>query len=78
VNVATFYDNLWKLYEKYHYVPLHIWNCDEMGAQARRIDGGRMLGKKGAKNVYSIIPNECEWLSVLYCINGVGGSIPNF
>ena len=28
--------------------------------------------------MHSIMPNECEWLTVLTCINTTGHSIPGF
>ena len=45
-NVATFYENLQQLYEKYEYPPENIWNCDESGAQAGKSGGGRVWCKK--------------------------------
>lgn len=67
------YDNLRELYDKHHYALSHIWNCDETEAQGERSGGGRVLNKKGAKYVYSIISNEREWLSVLCCIYIMAG-----
>jgi hypothetical protein len=67
------------LYAAHSYPADHIWNCDEAGAQAGRNGGGTLVfAKKGTKSVYSIIPDQREWLSVLSCINAGRGSIPNF
>jgi len=38
-------------------------------AQARHIGGGRILAKRGLKNVHTVIPNGREWLVVLLCVN---------
>jgi hypothetical protein len=37
-----------------------------------------MLAKTGARDVYQVLPDEREWLTVLTCINAAGESIPNF
>ena len=37
-----------------------------------------MLAKKGSRLVHSIQPDQRKHLSVLSCVNAVGGSIPNF
>jgi hypothetical protein len=37
-----------------------------------------VLAKIGARNVHQVLLDECEWLTVLTCINAVGESIPNF
>jgi len=34
--------------------------------------------RKGCRNVHMITPNQRECISVLYCINASGQSIPNF
>ena len=39
-NVASFYTNLEELYRKYQYPIDHVWNCDELDAQAGRSGGG--------------------------------------
>jgi hypothetical protein len=78
-NVASLFGNLQILYTQHSYAPDHIWNCDEIGAQAGRNGGGTLVfAKKGAKSVYSIIPDQWEWLSVLSCVNAGGGYIPHF
>ena len=74
----TLYANLEFLYSSYKYPPIHIWNCDESGVQARRSDGDTVLAKRGSRSVHSIEPNQREHLSVLSCVNANGGSIPNF
>jgi hypothetical protein len=60
------------------YEPSYVWNCDEYGAQAGKNGGGRVLAKTGVQSVYSIIPKEWEWLSVLVCVNVAGYHIPSF
>jgi hypothetical protein len=37
-----------------------------------------VLAKKESRGVYSVIPDEKEWLSVLACVNAAGSSIPSF
>ena len=37
-----------------------------------------VLAKQGSRTVHSIEPDQREHLSVLSCINAVGGCIPNF
>jgi hypothetical protein len=76
-NVSTFYENL-KIMLQRGYEPSNIWNYDESGAQVGRNRGGWVLAKKGVWNVYSIIPKEQEWLSVLVCINATSYHIPSF
>ena len=72
------YANLEELYNAFHYLPSHIWNCDESGVQARRSGGATVLAKCGSKSMYSVDSNQREHLSVLSCIYAGGGSIPNF
>ena len=36
------------------------------------------MAKRGSKSVYSVEPDQREYLSVLSCINARGGSVPNF
>jgi hypothetical protein len=69
-NVSTFCENL-EIMLQLGYEPQYIWNCDEFGAQVGRNGGGRVLAKKGLWSVYSIIPKEREWLSVLVCVNAI-------
>jgi hypothetical protein len=76
-NVSTFYENL-KIMLQCGYEPQYIWNCDESRAQAGRNGGGRVLAKRGLRSMYSVIPKEREWLSVLVCINTAGYYIPSF
>jgi hypothetical protein len=57
-NVTSFYDNLEKLYKLHDYELSHIWNCDELGVQARRGEQGKILAKKGFHNVHTITPKE--------------------
>jgi hypothetical protein len=76
--VDTLYQNLTELYGEYQYAADHIWNSDETGAQASKSIDGRVFAHRGAKNVHSVIPNECECMSVLSCINVVGEKVPNF
>ena len=37
-----------------------------------------MLAKRGTKAVYTIVPNERIWTSVLVAINSVGETMPNY
>jgi hypothetical protein len=78
MNVASFYQNLEKLYNEHKYDPHQIWNVDESGAQAGRNGPGRVLVQKGTRSVHSIIPDSKEWVTVLSSIIVVGETIPNF
>jgi len=42
-SMASFYENLQKLYDTHKYSLNHIWNCDESGAQAGRDGGGFVI-----------------------------------
>ena len=77
-NVASFYKNLEKLYQKYQYPSDHVWNCNESGTQAGRSGGGRVWTKRGTRSVHSLLPNEHECLTVLTCINVAGQDIHGF
>jgi hypothetical protein len=77
-NVQSFYDNLNELYTLHKYPPERIWNCDESGTQAGRTGEGIVIARRGARRVYTIVPDQCEWLSVLVCINAAGLAIPSF
>ena len=72
------YINLEELYMTFHYLPSHIWNCDESGIQARRSGGTTILAKKSSKCVHSIESDQQKHLSILSCINVDKGFIPNF
>ena len=50
----TLYSNLEFLYTSYNYPPTHIWNCNELGVQAKRSGGATMLAKRGSRSVHSI------------------------
>jgi hypothetical protein len=78
-NVASLFGNLQLFYSTHSYLPDHIWNCDEAGAQASRNGGGTLVfAKKGCRSVHSIIPDQREWLSILSCVNAAGGYIQHF
>ena len=77
-NVKTFYENLSCLYDTRNYLPSCIWNCEESGVHDGRNGGVYVLAKVGSWNVHQVVPDECEWLIVLTCINATGESIPNF
>ena len=73
-----FYSNLLQQYSNFTYHPSHIWNVDESGINASKSGLGKVLARKGIRNVHAQIPNEREWLSVLTSINAAGASIPHF
>ena len=66
-----FYENLSKLYEEHQYKECQIWNLDESGAMANKNGLARVLARRGAKGVQSIV-------LVLTCVNAAGHSLPNF
>ena len=74
----SLYSNLEELYTTFQYPLSHIWNCDESGVQAGKSGGATVLAKRGSRAVHSIEPDQREHLSVLSCINGARGCIPNF
>jgi hypothetical protein len=76
-NVSIFYENMGTMLQR-GYEAQYIWNYDKPRAQVGRNGGGRVLAKRGLRSVYSIIPKELEWLSILVCINAVGYHIPSF
>ena len=73
-----FYENLSKLYEEHQYKACQVWNLDESGAMTNRNGHTRILARKGARGVQSIILDSREWITVLSCVNAAGQSIPNF
>ena len=77
-NAATLCSNLQELYNNFNYPSSHIWNYDKSGVHAGRCGGATVLAKLDSKSVYIIEPNQREHLSILSCINAVGGKIPNF
>jgi hypothetical protein len=71
-NVSSFYENLEVMLVK-GYEASHIWNCDELGTQAGRNGGGRVLVKnrgtkctlhysEGARVAIGFGLCECGWL----------------
>jgi hypothetical protein len=76
--VQSFYKNLGELYEKHNYESSHVWNCDETRVQAGCQARTHVLAKKGSRTVYSVLPDEREWMSILTCINAARQSIPSF
>ena len=56
----------------------HIWNFNKSRVEARRSSGTIVLAKQDSRSVHSIETNQWEHLSILSCINVVGGCIPNF
>lgn len=55
-----FYTNLQSLYSQHNYSSNHIWNSHEIGIQVGRQFRARVLVKKGANAIYSIIPKFHE------------------
>ena len=77
-NVAQFYANLEDLYLQHQYEAWQVWNCDESGAQANRNGEEAVIAKRRTKNVYTIVPQNREWLSILVAINSAGGTMPSY
>ena len=77
-SAASLYTNLEELYTSFHYLPSHIWNCDEDGVQAGRSGGATVLARTRSRSIDCIEPNKREHFSILSCINAEGGYIPNF
>jgi hypothetical protein len=76
--MQRFYDNLNKLYTLHKYPPECIWNCDEIGIQARRTGRGIVTACRSAYRVHTIVPDQREWLSIFVCINAATLAIPSF
>jgi hypothetical protein len=77
-NVASLYMNLSNLYDQNKYEPHQVWNIDESGAQACKNGQSKVLAKSGTRAVYTLVPDEREWVTILCAINAVGETIPNF
>jgi hypothetical protein len=77
--VQSFYENLNELYTLHMCPPEHsLWNCDETGTQVGRTSGGIVFACRDARHVYTIVPDQREWFSVLVYMNAVGFAIPLF
>jgi len=46
--------------------------------QAGRNGVARVIARRGARNINSVVPDSREWISVLVCINAAGIAIPSF
>jgi hypothetical protein len=66
------------LYTQHQYSPDHTWNFNEIGIQARRQLGAKVLTKRGSYQLYNTIPKSKEWLTINCVMNAVGGLIPIF
>lgn len=44
------------MYSGHNYQNIHIWNCDEFGAQAGHNGGGCFLARKGIQIMHSVMP----------------------
>ena len=72
------YENLKHLYEENNYQSNQIWNCDETRVQANKNGEGWIWARQGTRNIYTIVPNEREWVSVLVAVNSAGFTMPNY
>jgi hypothetical protein len=77
-NVASLYMNLSNLYDQNKYEPHQIWNIEESGAQACKNGQSKVSAKNGTRIVYTLVPDEREWIIVLCAINAAEETIPNF
>jgi hypothetical protein len=75
---GSFYTNLQEICSKHNNRGTHIWNIDEIGAQAGRQGIAHVLAKKRSKGVYSMILDENKWLFILAYVNAARQSIPSF
>ncbi len=62
----------------HNYNASKIWNCDKFGVQASHNGSAVMFANIRLKTMHSIILDEIQWLSILFCINTQNVSIPNF
>lgn len=76
--VKLFHDNVQSMWNQHEYPAENIWNADEIGVMAGRDKGMRVLARKGSKVVYGIAPDSREWLTILCCVNAVGGVLPGY
>lgn len=53
--MVYFYKNLTTLCDANHYEPTRIWNYDEMGVQASKNCGMRVIAKVGSRSVPQIL-----------------------
>ena len=73
-----FYNNLEDLYLEHEYEPSEVWNCDESGAEANKNGEGMVFARRGIRSIYTIVPKEREWISVLVAINSAENTMPNY
>jgi hypothetical protein len=57
---------------------IHIWNFNEIGMQARRQLGARVLAKRGSHQVYNTIPKSKEWLTIDCVVNATKTTLLGF
>ncbi|KZZ95587.1 DDE superfamily endonuclease, CENP-B-like protein [Ascosphaera apis ARSEF 7405] len=77
--MKTFYDRFHEIQARYKVKPQNIWNVDETGLHAGRGSNGRVLGEnRGKKRTFKRDPEVREWVTVIECINAVGGRIRPF
>jgi len=75
-NIATFFDNLESLQERYHFEPKDIYNADETGVMTVP-NAVKILSPKGMKQVGQLTSAERGTLVTVCCaINAVGNSVP--
>ena len=77
-NVKAFFDNLTEAYSRHSYSPCDIWNMDETGVTTVQTPD-RILSRKGAKQVSSIVSAERGTLVTVACAaSASGNTIPPF
>jgi hypothetical protein len=71
--MTNFYDNLSKAYDKHSYSPKLIWNCDEIGLQARRNYCMMVISKRGYRDVTKVLHKIKYWVTILCCVRSIEG-----
>lgn len=76
--VDLFYDNIWKLMEKYTFLPSKIYNCDETGVSCVHRHQ-KVLAPKAVRQVGKLTSAERgKNITVLFCMSANGHFIPPF
>ena len=66
------------MYSRHNYPNTHMWNNDESKAQIGRNGGAHVLTRRGIRSMHIVMPHKRKKLSILFCINALVFSIPNF
>lgn len=78
VNVGNFFNNLKKVYERYHFDAARVWNMDETGVTTVQTPS-RVISRRGIKQVGRITSSERGVLvTMAIAISAIGNCVPPF